>query len=330
MDRNTTLGFLIASLLALPAGADDLAEAISGGNAGLSLRYRLELVDDDNFSEDAEASTLRLRLNYKTAAYRGWTSMIEFDHLAEVGLDDFNSGAGTSPGRSQFPVVADPDGSDLNQLWLQYAFSDDTSLRFGRQRILLDNQRYVGGVGWRQNEQTYDSAKLDFKLGSGSGSYTYVANVNRIFGNDVPAGDHDHNTHLLNGSWPFDAGQLVAYAYLIDNEDAPAASSDTIGLRWTGNTDLVEWPFSYVAEFAHQTDAGDHPVDYDADYLRLEGTVGFEPVSLGLGFESLGGGDAPGAAFSTPLATLHAFNGWADRFLATPDAGLEDLFVTVG
>jgi hypothetical protein len=32
--------------------------------------------------------------------------------------------------------------------------------------------------------------------------------------------------------------------------------------------------------------------------------------------------------FSTPLATLHAFQGWADVFLATPAAGIEDAFVT--
>ena len=31
----------------------------------------------------------------------------------------------------------------------------------------------------------------------------------------------------------------------------------------------------------------------------------------------------------TPLATLHAFNGWADKFLTTPDAGLKDMFLGV-
>src|SRR3546814_3293516 len=35
-------------------------------------------------------------------------------------------------------------------------------------------------------------------------------------------------------------------------------------------------------------------------------------------------------AFQTPLATLHAFNGWADRFLSTPGNGLEDIYVGVG
>ena len=36
---------------------------------------------------------------------------------------------------------------------------------------------------------------------------------------------------------------------------------------------------------------------------------------------------AAGTGFKTPLATLHAFNGWADKFLGTPDAGLTDLYL---
>jgi len=31
--------------------------------------------------------------------------------------------------------------------------------------------------------------------------------------------------------------------------------------------------------------------------------------------------------FATPLATLHAFNGWADMFLTTPVNGLNDFYL---
>jgi hypothetical protein len=34
--------------------------------------------------------------------------------------------------------------------------------------------------------------------------------------------------------------------------------------------------------------------------------------------------------FSTPLATLHKFDGWADKFLTTPPNGLERRYVTLG
>lgn len=34
-------------------------------------------------------------------------------------------------------------------------------------------------------------------------------------------------------------------------------------------------------------------------------------------------------ALQTPLATLHAFNGWADVFVVTPPRGLQDRYVGV-
>jgi hypothetical protein len=33
-------------------------------------------------------------------------------------------------------------------------------------------------------------------------------------------------------------------------------------------------------------------------------------------------------AFRTPLATGHAFQGWADQFLTTPGSGIDDLYIT--
>ena len=85
-----------------------------------------------------------------------------------------------------------------------------------------------------------------------------------------------------------------------------------------------------LLEFATQDDAGNNPVSYDAQYLRLGGSYSLDSgLSLGLDFESLGGASTPGMSFRTPLATLHAFQGWADMFLATPDAGVDDLFATV-
>ena len=111
----------------------DLATAIASGDAGLNLRYRYEFVDQDTLSDNASASTLRLRLNYKTGAWRDWSGFVEFDQVIEVLVDDFNSGAGTSgPNRSQYPVVADPNGPDLNQLFLQYAPNEDWQTRVGR------------------------------------------------------------------------------------------------------------------------------------------------------------------------------------------------------
>ncbi|MNY14469.1 hypothetical protein D3C86_1476460 [compost metagenome] len=43
----------------------------------------------------------------------------------------------------------------------------------------------------------------------------------------------------------------------------------------------------------------------------------------------LGGDEGPGnRAFQTPLATKHAFQGWADIFLTTPADGIKDSYLS--
>ena len=329
------LGLAAAGLAlagAAPAGEGNFAEAIGSGDAGIDLRYRYEFVDQQSFAEDAHASTLRLRLNYKTGTWgSGWSGFAEFDNIFEVILNDYNSGAGTSsPRRDAYPVVADPKGPDLNQLYLQYAPNDDWQARVGRQRILLDDHRYVGNVGWRQNEQTYDAFSVRYKgLAGADIFYSYVANANRIFGNEVPAGDHRQDTHLLNGSFKLnDAWKLIGYAYFIDNEDAPAFSTGTLGIRASGSIKAGESSINLLGELATQSDNANNPANFDTDYFRFQADWIIDTISFGAGFESLGSDD--GNAFRTPLATLHAFNGWADQFLATPPAGLDDLYLKLG
>ena len=308
----------------------DLASAIARGEASLGFRYRYEFVDQDGFDENANASTMRVRLNYETRDWREWTGLLEFDYVFELLLDEFNSGGGTSsPDRDQYPVVADPNGPDLNQLYLQFA-PDNWRTRLGRQRILLDDQRFVGGVGWRQNEQTYDSASFRYKgFADTTVFYSYVGNVNRIFGRESAVGQHKQNTHLLNANVKLsDAWTVVGYAYLIDNDDLASFSTDTIGFRVNGKLEFGDDSVALIGEFATQSDAGDNPASFDVDYFRLQAIWTGGPFSAGLGYESLGSDNGQG--FRTPLATLHAFNGWADKFLATPPDGLNDFYVRFG
>ncbi|MDT8448909.1 MAG: alginate export family protein [Wenzhouxiangellaceae bacterium] len=316
-------------LAAARDGADTLPAALAGGEVGLDFRYRIELVDEDGLSEDAEASTLRTRLNYRSGEWNGLQAFVEFSNVREIGLDDFNAGAGATPGRTEFPVVADPEDTRANQAWLGFRPIDALTVRAGRQRIKLDNDRFVGNVGWRQNEQTYDGGSLQWSNDRFDLFYSYVGHVNRIFDSDVPAGDHEHDTHLVNASVDLSGGHnLVGYLYNIEDEDQQAFSSRTFGLRYTGKTGPGdERTLSWLAEFAHQVEAGDNPVDYDANYFHVRADLGLDPLFRPLaGFERLAGSRDAGEAFRTPLATLHAFNGWADRFLATPDRGLDDLY----
>ena len=303
-------------------------------DADLTFRYRYESVDDDALSKDAEASTLRSRLSLSSGRVGNFGAFAEFDDVREVGPDNYNAGAGNTPSRSQYPVVADPEGTEVNQVYVEYE-QEEWRVRVGRQRVNFDNQRFVGGVGWRQNEQTYDAVRLGYKHIHFNADYVYVYKVRRIFGDDVSAGTHDQDgTHLLNLNASVDGlGKVSAYYYLLDNEDAAAFSTSTLGARLTGKRVLKQTQggdvnLRYAAEFARQSDAGDNPAGYSASYWNLDAGVLFDVWDLGVGWEVLDGDeDRAGEAYRTPLATLHAFNGWADRFLATPNAGLDDKYV---
>lgn len=326
------IALLVPILVLAQQDGQDLGTAVTAGTVKVAIRYRYEHVDQDNIADDADASTARLRLNYRTGQWRQWSAFGEFDTVFDVILRDFNSGGGTSPSRTQYPVVADPSGSDLNQLYLDYTAADWKG-RLGRQRILLDNQRFVGHVGWRQNEQTYDGLNLTTNaLTNTALSYTYVNFVRRIFGDESPVGKDKVDSHLLNAKIKLnDAWSLVPYVYYLDyDEPARAANSTaTAGVRAAGQIAAGDGKLSLVGELATQSDVANNPFSYDAQYFHVDALWGLSGgLSLGLGFESLGGDTAAGAAFQTPLATLHKFQGWADRFLVTPSAGIDDIYVT--
>ncbi|MBI5137932.1 MAG: alginate export family protein [Nitrospirae bacterium] len=318
---STILALAVGLVSAIPAAghAGGLMEAVSGGSPSLDLRYRYEMVDQTGIADTAQASTLRTRLGYATGAFHGAKAMVEFENIATIDGDEYNS---TRNGKTGRPVVADPDGTELNRVALGYA-ADALSATVGRQRIIFDNARFVGNVGWRQNEQTFDAARLDYKASDAlSASYAYLWNVNGIDFSDAA-----HDSHLLNVAYGVPkAGKLTAYGYLVNNDDAPATASQTLGLRYTGDYDVNTVKLGVTAEYAAQSEfAGSAIADSDYLFGELSGTAA--GVTAGLGYEVLGGDGT--SAFQTPLATKHAFNGWADKFLATPVNGLADLMLTV-
>ena len=317
---------------AFAAESESLEAALLNGKATLDLRYRYEAVDQDGADKDAKASTVKTRLNYATGTFKGVSGFIEFDDVTSIGDVKYNDAAATPESKTEYPVVADPQGTEVNQAYLKYSGIPDTTVTFGRQRVILDNARFIGNVGWRQNEQTYDALTLVNKsLPDTTIVYGYVTNVNRIFGEASDKGDVDTKTHLLNISYaglPF--GKLSAYGYFLDFVDTPDNSNSTLGLRFAGNTAMSDdVKLLYTLELAQQSDYKDgaDTIDYDYSMIELGATV--SGVTAKIGQETLGSNDGDGAFF-TPLATAHAFNGWADKFLATPANGLVDTFVSVG
>ena len=311
---------VIASVLVPGRASADFAEGLRDTKPAFNLRYRLETVDQDGIENNARASTAKARLSWIMPSADGFSVGIEADHVFAVGDERHNS---LSNGLVQYPVVADPTGSDLNQAFVRYR---DKSLivTMGRQRILHGTQRLVGGVAWRQNEQTFDALRVQSVHDNASVDYSYVTRVNRIFGPDggVQPAEWDGGSHLFRLEVkPAEGHAFGTFVYLMDfeNDNGPPNANRTYGVDYSTSLGA----FRLYASAAQQSNWADNPVSYDAAYYTIEASTQRGPVTYTAGYEVLGS-DGGTAGFRAPAATLHKFQGWTDRFLATPPTGVRD------
>ena len=317
-----------AFLLAPPAAyAHTFTDALTGGNPSLDMRLRMENVGQDGVADDANALTLRTRLGYLTGDYVGFKVFGEMTNTSALGNDDYNAPGPFGNGKGNYATVADPELSRINQAWVSYSGVSDTVFKLGRQRVTLDNHRFVGNVGWRQTEQVYDALVVaNTSIQDTTLIYGYVTQAYRVVGNEVPS-----QSHVINASYnglPF--GKITGYAYLLDlQKDLGGLDSQTLGLRFGGKQALGEsFDLLYNLEFANQSEYADANDGRDANYTKIELGGSFAGVTAKIGQEKLGGDGTYG--FQTVLATLHAMNGWADKFLTTPNDGLVDNYFSLG
>ncbi len=306
--------------------APGLAHAAEGqGDWIVDARLRYEFVDQAGFANEAEALTLRTRLGYETPAWNGFKALVEAENVTALS-DRYNS---TTNGQTTYPTVLDPETTELNRAQVSWTGAK-AAVVVGRQRIVLGNARFVGNVGFRQNEQTFDAAKVAFKINpSTTLTWIYIDRVQRILGDDSPQGEWDSDSHVIQLETKTPAGQLTAYGYLLDFETAPLQSSATWGARLTGSKPLAAGPsLTWEVEYASQGDYGSNPARFDLDYVALAAGLKKDSRYITVGLERLDGNGVRG--FGTPLATLHAFQGWADVFLATPARGVKDVNLRVG
>jgi hypothetical protein len=330
-----TLLLLVFCIGATPLAAGEeeeiggLQKALTEGDAAVNLRYRIEFVDQDDFDKDATASTLRTTLSYRTLAYKGFSLFLEAENVSDIGTNGQynNAGAGhLNNGVEDRPVVADAEITEVNQSYLRWQ-GKKTRLDLGRQEINWGDLRFVGAVAWRQNHQSFDAVSfVDESLERVRFQYGFLANANRIFGDNKPMA-----SHLLSATIDLPLGDLNLYGLYLDydREADFALSRSTFGIEWKGAHELEGGAkLLWEAEYADQSDAADNPNNVSVAYqfLMFGGVVG--GVTLQGGYEVLEGRDGRDR-FLTPLATLHKFNGWADKFLNTPTAGLEDLYVSI-
>ena len=340
--RRRGVFLLLAVLMALPALAADgdeqeyrsFGKALVNGQYGVTLNYRYEDVSDDAVDKPGRASTLRTTLYYQSALFHGLSLRLDFQDVTNLGLADehANGGAGDSNnGVSPLerPLIPDPPRTDALQIWARYSGLPDTDITVGRQEINRGDQRFVGSVAWRQNHQAFTSVRLDQRsIPRTKLFYSYASQVMTVTG-FTP----DMETHLADFEVKVTkTGNVTPYYYRVNYDGGPLTvfSTQTFGASWTHTwKPLDKWTFPYRVEFAKQADVGTNPASVDANYARIIFTARREIWWVRAGYELLGG-SAEDGRFTTPLATLHKFNGWADRFLVTPGTGLQDLYLAAG
>ncbi len=348
---------LTASVLALIAVsshviADDITKSIEdalkfghGGAVKFDLNYRYENVNQDNVRvpalkgvplpaakqpDTANAVTARLRLGLLSPKFHGLQGYAEYQGLYAMD-SNYNS---TRNGKDEYSVVADPYENELDQLWLSYDGLPDTVIKGGRQIITFDDQRFIGNVGWRQLQQTFDSALISNEsINNLTINAGYIGRVKT-----VTATTEGTTAPLLNVNYKLgDYGSVTGYGYWLDftDQDVYAKSNQSYGLRLTnyqkpGDSYKISdnYGLQYTAEWSIQADYQNSPKDYTVNRWNLMGGLTAYMFTFQGAMEQLDG-IGQNKAFITPLGTNFAFQGWADQFLVTPNDGIRDVFGTV-
>ncbi len=338
-----SLGLFAGPVQAEP-GFDETVEnalTLGGGKYGrisLDSRWRYEYVAQDTKTtpSPANASTIRTRIGYSTPEFFGFRAFVEYSGTHVAGATDFNDGVPNGDGnrKVQFPIVADPVVDVLNQGWLSYSGIPGTSIKAGRQRFVLDNHRFIGDVGWRQNQQVFDAVTaVTTLIPRTTVTAGYLFGAQNIYARQV-----DMSSPILNVGFDTGYGKLIGYGYWLDFQRASdsnqvgtppfANSTQSYGVRFDGAAPIAEGIKGlYTLEYANQRNYRRNPRTYQADYWLAEAGLDLFGFTVKGAYEELGSDN--GVGFATPLATLHAFQGWADQFLTTPANGIRDLYGTL-
>jgi hypothetical protein len=309
------------------------------------LDARLRWEDVQAGGKSADAVTLRVRPGFEIKDADSHLAFLA-EAVGTVALDkNYNAFpyavAGNSQYRPNLATVADPQTLGLNRVQLQYA-ARGLTLTVGRQRINLDDQRFVGSVAWRQDEQVFDAARAQIHRGVFDLDATYAIQQHSIYGAyGNPRDYYSGHFVFVNGGIKDGATTLKGFAYLLDYDNtgflnlpaarSPLDSSQTYGIRWVEALPLAKGvSLGWTASYARQSNYGRNTRAYDANYWLIDGSLTAGIITANAGYELMGAdAHAAGGSWSvqTPMATLHKFDGWADVFLTTPATGLADTYV---
>ncbi|MEH3046409.1 alginate export family protein [Sphingomonas adhaesiva] len=298
------------------------------------VRLREEHVAQDGLPQESDAVTMRVRTGVEATQGR-WSALAEAQgNLAIVG-DYYDGIEGAAMVR---PLIGDPQSVALYRAQLQYR-APGATITAGRQRIMLDDERFVGAAAIRNNGQTFDAVRAQLEPVKGvKADVSYVWNVRTVWGIDgagVRPRSIDGDTVLARLGVATPIGTVTAFAYLLDLDEAALQgfrlSSQTYGARLAGSRAIGRAKLAWQASHARQSDYARNPNRYSADYWLADVALDLNGPRVGAGYEVLGADDGRAlTSFQTPLAAIFKFQGWADKFTTTPADGIRDLYASTG
>jgi hypothetical protein len=260
-----------------------IKQALVNGTLGLDLLLAYEYSDFDNNGLDpAQALVSRTRLNYQTGEYKGFGAFVQAQYVGPIN-DHY------SPEDPAYDTVADPEAFRFHQVYLSYAGYDSVA-RVGSQEILLDNQRFIGNVGWRLNAQSFNSASIaNHSISNVTLYYAYADSINATDGEI----NRNRQYHLINGEWDAcPVSKVAAFAYLQRNDDPGLDKLDTYGLRSWGAGEILRHELMLALQ-------------RDAYYGSAFGGFDFDALDVGAGIEYISGGNDLDERFQTLNGTAH-------------------------
>jgi hypothetical protein len=316
--------------ISLSESAATPIKALTEGKLLLQLRPRYAYVTQSDKVDAAEGTTMRTLLGWQTRPWLGLSATVEMLNVGHLGAEHYAS-ASTPP--SKYPLIRDPDNTDANRLFLEFTGVPKNTLRWGRQELLLDNERMVGVKNFSQTAQLFDAVTLRNQFFSSTEIF-----LGRFWrARTTSATELPSDTSLLNVRYAFTGrSSLAGYGYFQNQPDTGQTtgfgdnSNRIAGLRLGGMQPIWgKLGALYTAEYAHQRHymTGDDRIN--ADYSRLGTGMEWSRFFLRWDRERLASNNGV-YAFQTPIGSTHTFQGWADLFTTTPREGIIDEFATLG
>lgn len=317
-----------------PDTALSLTDALRNGRFEAQLRPRYNRIDEERKPELTDAMTARVVAGWKSAPFHGLRMAVELMYSDRVGTKRFNDNPRQA---SPYPLLPDPRYAGVNQAWIDWS-GELANIRIGRQKLRLDNERFVSDNDFRQVPQVFTGVAVRGRTGAEvewrAGHFTRVRGSLGV--------ENNLKLSFLQGEWNPAPGQALL-GYLLWH-DQPQNSTQTglansshqvAGVRWHGSVasnleGKGRWLYHVEAARQRAHAGGDSAIR--ADYLRIgggwSGQLAGGEWTLRLDHE-VKGSNSGRYGLQTPLTDLYAYNGWALQFVTTPRDGLRDSWVTV-